>query len=145
LIQSPANGSCDSERARPSSTASFRPQRRSAYSNLAIRADGKEPTNGWADDPRIEELRAAWLETVDLEQQKRICADLQKQLWQDVPFIPVGEYWPASAYRKRLTDILPGCFATFYGVCPRAVRSSAGLRPRIRLRRHCRSSLCRSC
>ena len=83
-----------------------------------IRADGKEPINGWADSPRIEELRAAWLDTADLERQKRICADLQKQLWEDVPFIPMGEYWQATAYRKRLTDILPGCFATFYGVRP---------------------------
>jgi hypothetical protein len=30
----------------------------------------------------------------------------------------MGEYWRASAYRKRLTRILPGCFATFYGVRP---------------------------
>jgi peptide/nickel transport system substrate-binding protein len=86
------------------------------YGNLAIRADGKEPINGWANSPRIEELRAAWLDTADLEQQKRICVDLQKQLWEDVPFIPMGEYWQATAYRKHLTDILPGCFATFYGV-----------------------------
>jgi len=28
----------------------------------------------------------------------------------------MGEYWQASAYRKRLTGIVPGCFATFYGV-----------------------------
>ena len=84
--------------------------------NLAIRADGKEPINGWANSPRIEELRAAWLDTTDLEQQKRICVDLQKQLWTDVPFIPLGEYWQATAYRKDLTDVLPGCFATFYGV-----------------------------
>ena len=88
------------------------------YGNLAIRADGKEPVNGWANSPRIEELRAAWLDTADLEQQKRICVDLQKQLWEDVPFIPMGEYWQASAYRRRLTDIVPGCFATFYGVRP---------------------------
>ena len=86
------------------------------YGNLAIRADGKEPINGWANSPRIEELRAAWLDTADLEQQKRICVDLQKQLWEDVPFIPMGEYWQATAYRKNLTDVLPGCFATFYGV-----------------------------
>jgi peptide/nickel transport system substrate-binding protein len=84
--------------------------------NLAIRADGKEPINGWANSPRIEELRAAWLDTADLEQQRRICADLQKRLWEDVPFIPMGEYWQASAYRKHLTDIVPGCFTTFYGV-----------------------------
>jgi len=50
------------------------------------------------------------------EQQRRICVDLQKQLWTDVPFIPMGEYWQATAYRKDLTDVLPGCFATFYGV-----------------------------
>jgi hypothetical protein len=44
--------------------------------------------------------------------------ELQKHLRQDVPFIPLGEYWQASAYRKRLVDIIPGCFATFYGVRP---------------------------
>ena len=88
------------------------------FGNLAIRADGKEPINGWANSPKIEELRAAWLDTADLEQQKKICEELQKQLWQDVPFIPLGEYWQASAYRKRLVDIIPGCFATFYGVRP---------------------------
>ena len=92
------------------------------YGNLAIRADGKEPINGWANSPRIEELRAAWLDTADLEQQKRICVDLQKQLWVDVPFIPMGEYWQATAYRKDLTDVLPGCFAKFYG---RGLRSIA--------------------
>jgi len=86
------------------------------YGSLAIRADGKEPINGWASSPRIEELRATWLDTADLEQQKQICVDLQKQLWEDVPFIPMGEYWQATAYRKDLTGILPGCFATFYGV-----------------------------
>ena len=88
------------------------------FGNLAIRADGKEPINGWADSPKSEELRAAWLDTADLEQQKKICEELQKQLWQDVLFIPLGEYWQASAYRKRLVDIIPGCFATFYGVRP---------------------------
>ena len=86
------------------------------YGNLAIRADGKEPINGWASSPRIEELRTAWLDTTDLEQQRRIGIELQKQLWEDVAFIPLGEYWQATAYRRRLTDIVPGCFATFYGV-----------------------------
>ena len=86
------------------------------YGNLAIRADGKEVLNGWASSPRIEELRAAWLEAADFEQQKRICTELQKQLWIDVPFIPMGEYWQATAYRKDLTNVLPGCFAVFYAV-----------------------------
>jgi len=29
--------------------------------DLVTGADGKEPINGWANSPRIEELRAAWL------------------------------------------------------------------------------------
>jgi peptide/nickel transport system substrate-binding protein len=86
------------------------------FGHLAIRADGKEPINGWASSPKIEELRTAWLATADLGEQKRLCAELQKRLWEDVPFIPLGEYWQASAYRKDLTDVIPGCFTTFYGV-----------------------------
>src|SRR5262249_27177835 len=43
--------------------------------NLAIRADGKEPINGWANSPRIEELRAAWLDTTDFGAAK---ADLRR-------------------------------------------------------------------
>jgi peptide/nickel transport system substrate-binding protein len=51
-----------------------------------------------------------------LAEQKRLCVELQKRLWEDAPFIPLGEYWQASAYRKDLTDVIPGCFTTFYGV-----------------------------
>jgi peptide/nickel transport system substrate-binding protein len=86
------------------------------YGNQAIRADGKAGWDGWPTSPRIEALRAAWLDAADLEEQRRICVELQKQLWQDVPFIPMGEYWQATAYRKDLVDVQPGCFTTFYGV-----------------------------
>ena len=47
---------------------------------------------------------------------ERICTELQMQLWQDVPYIPMGEYWQSTAYRKDLLDVLPGCFVVFYGV-----------------------------
>jgi peptide/nickel transport system substrate-binding protein len=86
------------------------------YGHPMLRADGKAAMGGWPTSARIEELRAAWLDAADFEQQRRICADLQKQFWQEVPFIPMGEYWQATAYRKDLRDVLPGCFAAFYGV-----------------------------
>ena len=65
---------------------------------------------------RIEALRAAWLDAGNIDEQRRICVELQMQLWQDVPYIPMGEYWQSTAYRKDLLDVLPGCFAVFYGV-----------------------------
>jgi peptide/nickel transport system substrate-binding protein len=66
--------------------------------------------------PRIEALRAAWLDAGNLDEQRRICVELQMQLWHDVPYIPMGEYWQSTAYRKDLVDVLPGCFAVFWGI-----------------------------
>ena len=86
------------------------------YSNYALRADGLAAWDGWPTSPRIEALRAAWLDASSLDEQRRICIELQMQLWQDVPYIPMGEYWQATAYRKDLLDVQPGCFAVFYGV-----------------------------
>jgi peptide/nickel transport system substrate-binding protein len=86
------------------------------YSNFLIRADGLAAWDGWPTSPRIEALRAAWLDAGSLDEQRRICTELQMRLWQDVPYIPMGEYWQSTAYRKDLIDVLPGCFATFYGV-----------------------------
>jgi peptide/nickel transport system substrate-binding protein len=86
------------------------------FGNPNLRADGKAAYDGWPDSPRIEELRYAWLDAVDLAEQRRIAAELQMQVWQDVPFIPMGEYWQATAYRKGLTGIIPGCFTVFYNV-----------------------------
>ena len=86
------------------------------YGNRVIRADGLAAWDGWPTSPRIEALRAAWLDAGNIDEQRRICTELQMQLWQDVPYIPMGEYWQATAYRKDLLDVLPGCFAVFYGV-----------------------------
>jgi hypothetical protein len=52
----------------------------------------------------------------NLADERRIAAELQMQVWQDVPFIPMGEYWQTTAYRKGLTGIIPGCFTVFYNV-----------------------------
>jgi peptide/nickel transport system substrate-binding protein len=86
------------------------------FGNYWIRADGLAAFDGWPTSARIEALRAAWLDTGNIDEQRRICVELQMQLWQDVPYIPMGEYWQSTAYRKDLVDVLPGCFAVFYGV-----------------------------
>ena len=86
------------------------------YGNPWIRADGHAAFAGWPMSPRIEALRTAWLDAANLEDQRRICTELQLQLWQDVPYIPMGEYWQSTAYRKDLLDVLPGCFAVFWGI-----------------------------
>jgi peptide/nickel transport system substrate-binding protein len=86
------------------------------FGNPNLRADGKAGYDGWPTSARIEELRRAWLDARDPAEQHRIASELQMQVWQDVPFIPMGEYWQCTACRKEMTGIIPGCFAVFYNI-----------------------------
>jgi peptide/nickel transport system substrate-binding protein len=80
----------------------------SPASNPVLRGNGKDAWFGWPDSPRLEELRTAWFEAPDLAAQKRICEDMQRQVFQDVPYIPLGLIKRATAYRSDLADIVRG-------------------------------------
>jgi peptide/nickel transport system substrate-binding protein len=86
------------------------------FGNQALRSDGKAAWDGWPDSPKIEALRAQWLDAIEPDQERRIAAEIQMQVLQDLPFIPMGEYWQTTAYRKDLSGIIPGCFTVFWGV-----------------------------
>ena len=82
--------------------------------NEYIRGDGKNGAPGWPRSPKFEELRQAWLDAGDLDEQKRIAIEAQRQLWVDVPFIPMGQWLRVTAYRQLAN--VPRGFAAFYGV-----------------------------
>jgi len=73
------------------------------FGNPALRADGKAAYDGWPTSQRIEELRRDWLDAGELGEQRRIAAELQMQVWQDVRFIPMGEYWQTEVDPNRET------------------------------------------
>jgi peptide/nickel transport system substrate-binding protein len=91
----------------------------SPAANNYIRANGDHAMFGWPDSPRLEDLRWQWLETSGLAAQQKICRDMQLQAFQDVPYYPLGVYYPATAYRNSLTDMLQG-YTLFYNVRRRA-------------------------
>ena len=72
---------------------------------------------GWMTEPRMGELRQAWLDASDLESERRVSRDLQMQFWRDVPYIPMGEYTQHTCYSRSITD-MPMGFPLFYGVRP---------------------------
>lgn len=80
----------------------------SPAANLALRGNGAQAWVGWPTAPKLEELRNAWFEAPYLASQKRICDDLQRQLWLDVPYIPLGLIRRATAYRADLRDMPEG-------------------------------------
>ena len=83
--------------------------------NTAIRGDGKSGTAGWPTSPKLEALRAAWIDADNLAEEKQISEQIQLQLWEDVPYIPLGHWVRSTAHRREIVD-LPWGFPAFYGV-----------------------------
>jgi peptide/nickel transport system substrate-binding protein len=63
---------------------------------------------GWADDPKVEAMRDAFARSTSLEEQKKIAADIQKEVYDQVLYIPLGQYFGPSAWRKSLSGVLDG-------------------------------------
>ena len=80
-----------------------------------LRTTGEKAWFGWTDSPRIEELRATWVDAPDLAAQQRIAADIQRQCWIDVPHLPIGIWYQPMAWQKSL-DGIPDGFPLFWGV-----------------------------
>ncbi len=77
-------------------------------SHAWLRGNGKSGGFGWPTSPKIEELRAAWFQAKNLEEQKKLAVDIQLQAFEDVPYIPLGQSIPFTGYRSNLTGVLNG-------------------------------------
>jgi peptide/nickel transport system substrate-binding protein len=84
--------------------------------HLSLRGNGEQGWFGWASSPRIEALRDAWFEAPNLDAQKKLCAEMQLQAFQDVPYIPTGQFLQFGAYRRSITGIVKGVPQIFWGV-----------------------------
>ena len=83
--------------------------------HAALRGNGLDAWFGWPSVPRLETLRDAWFEAPNLAAQQMIAADMQRAMFEEVPFIPVGAYYSKTALRRDLVGRVNG-FALFYGL-----------------------------
>jgi peptide/nickel transport system substrate-binding protein len=84
-------------------------------SHLWLRGNGKAAAPGWPTAPKIEELRDQWLGAADLDAQKKLAVALQRQAFEDVPYIPLGQSIAPTAYRSDIVGVLSGQ-PTFWNV-----------------------------
>jgi peptide/nickel transport system substrate-binding protein len=76
--------------------------------HFPIRGNGSGAWFGWPTDAKMEGLRDAWLDAPDLAAQQKICADMQSHAFEQVPFIPIGQWFYPTAFRNTVTDIVRG-------------------------------------
>jgi len=63
---------------------------------------------GWPEDAKVEAMRDAFARSSSLDEQKKIAAEIQKENYDQVIYIPLGQFLIPSAWRKSLTGVLDG-------------------------------------
>ena len=81
-----------------------------------IRGNGKDAWFGWPADEKIEAMRTAWMDSNDDAERKKLDAEIQAQAFETVPFIPLGQYFPPSAWRGTISTPLKGAVPVFWNV-----------------------------
>ncbi|WP_408639670.1 ABC transporter substrate-binding protein [Roseomonas populi] len=81
----------------------------------SLRGNGQSAWFGWPTMPRLEELRTSWFDAPDLDGQKKVAEEIQKVAFEEVPYLPLGQYFQATAYRRNISSVPKG-FPMFWSV-----------------------------
>ncbi|SFL92290.1 peptide/nickel transport system substrate-binding protein [Bradyrhizobium sp. NFR13] len=79
-------------------------------SNVATSGRGKSNGGwfGWSEDAELEVLRDKYARATTPEEQKKLAAEIQKEIYDKVIYIPLGEYKVPSIWRTSLTGVTQG-------------------------------------
>ena len=82
----------------------------------ALRGNGPRAWYGWPSQPKIEQLRDAWLDADDAAVRKRLAREIQEEAFQEGMFVPLGQYFQSGAWRKDVVGHLKGPVPVFFNV-----------------------------
>jgi peptide/nickel transport system substrate-binding protein len=63
---------------------------------------------GWAEDAKIEQLKDKYVRAATPEDRKKIAIEIQQEVYDQVIYVPLGQFLAPSAWRKSLTGVLDG-------------------------------------
>jgi peptide/nickel transport system substrate-binding protein len=70
--------------------------------NVMLRANGDKAWFGWPSDEKLEELRMEWIRATDSEARQEIAAKVQERAFAVVPYVPTGQFFVKTAFRKNI-------------------------------------------
>jgi peptide/nickel transport system substrate-binding protein len=77
--------------------------------NILVNAKGKNGAwFGWPEDARMETMRDAFVRSSSREEQKKIAAEIQSEVYNQVIYVPLGQWRGVGAWRKSLSGVLDG-------------------------------------
>jgi peptide/nickel transport system substrate-binding protein len=97
-------------------TAALGYQVANPISNNMIRGLGKAGWFGWPSSAALQSLRNAWLDAPDLAAQQKVAADIQRTVFEEVPYIPTGQWFNPSAWRSNISGIVSSASPVFWNL-----------------------------
>jgi peptide/nickel transport system substrate-binding protein len=77
--------------------------------NILVNAKGKNGAwFGWPEDARMEAMRDAFVRSSSREEQKKIAAEIQSEVYNQVIYVPLGQWRGVGAWRNSLSGVLDG-------------------------------------
>lgn len=80
-----------------------------------LRANGDGAWFGWPSEPALDAARLAWFDAPDIEAQRSIAETIQRAVFEEAPYLPSGQYFASSAWRRGLSGVVPEIYA-FWGI-----------------------------
>jgi peptide/nickel transport system substrate-binding protein len=71
---------------------------------------------GWPDVPQLENLGTDWVRATDETKRKQLAAEIQRVALSEVTYVPWGEWFQPTAFRRNVRDILKFRAPIFWNV-----------------------------
>jgi peptide/nickel transport system substrate-binding protein len=71
---------------------------------------------GWPESGRMEELKTQWVRATDRTRQKQLAEEIQKLAYDEVMYVPFGQWVLPTAYRKTVQGVLQFPAPLFWNV-----------------------------
>ncbi len=84
--------------------------------HFGISGGGADAWFGWPDIPQLEKLTADWVRATDQAKRKLIADDIQRVALGEVAYVPWGEWFWPTAFRKNVQGILKFTAPLFWNV-----------------------------
>lgn len=72
--------------------------------NYYLRGQGDAGWFGWFENAKIESLTDGWTRANTDAEKQAVFDAIQTEAWAQTPFVPLGQYFPTTAYRSNIVD-----------------------------------------
>ena len=79
-----------------------------------IAGTGTKGWFGWYESQKMEDLRTAWFEAPDLAAQQKVAREIQLLVWEEAPYVPLGQTLQPIARKASIQGIVKSPFPLFW-------------------------------